>query len=71
MNFLIYAKESNVYEPTKYYEAINCKDGDLWRKSMDDEFEAHNKLGTWEVIEANEMPEKASVVTSMGLQGER
>ena len=45
-----YADVAEVYEPTDYHDAMNCIDGKEWQNTITEEFEGHNKNGTWEFV---------------------
>ncbi|GAB2300656.1 hypothetical protein Dimus_038630 [Dionaea muscipula] len=55
---LIAAADLNT-EPASFFDAVNCKNSDLWKKAMDEEMDSLNKNKTWTLVP---LPDKMKAI---------
>lgn len=50
-DYVVGVVKQQAKEPVTYGEAVKSSDSDAWRKAMDDEFQSHQRNGTWELVD--------------------
>ncbi len=49
-------------EPTTYYEAMNSTEKQCWKKTINEELDAHEKCGIWKLIRRSKIDKKVPII---------